>query len=242
MRAPVSYISLSFLIFKYSISASSLPSSTCSYQEAKEIRLKYGHAAALPLYQKLLETYGDVTAATRIAASPRSMIRHDMACPLPRGECNNEYHMNARVRNGYTKKDKDRRQEEHVDGASEQDNKDEIMTAIQKLRAVLEQSGYFCHEKVQHLFGVRESLSVASLFDSKGACTNRKTIKTEWSRIEALGFVQGPVYVTPVSSGPISQLPPVITDGIESDDPEKSSLRCLLAMFLLGFAGTFLFL
>jgi hypothetical protein len=117
------------------------------------------------------------------------------------------------------------------------------MIAIQKLRAVLKQSGYFCHEKIQRLFGVMESLSISSLFDCKDAWTNPKTtMKKEWSKVEALGFSQGPVYVSPISAGRISQLPPFIIDEIENDDPKGSSLRCLVAMFLLGFAGRFLFL
>jgi hypothetical protein len=231
MRATLSYIIFLSLLFKYSILSSSLPSSPCSYQDAKEIRLKYGHAAALPLYQKLLETYGDVTAATRIAASPRSMIRHDMACPLPRGA--DEYRLNAWLSNNNERKRHGKHQEDD----------DEIMIAIQKLRAVLKQSGYFCHEKIQRLFGVMESLSISSLFDCKDAWTNPKTtMKKEWSKVEALGFSQGPVYVSPISAGRISQLPPFIIDEIENDDPKGSSLRCLVAMFLLGFAGRFLFL
>eukprot|EP00557_Chaetoceros_sp_GSL56_P013686 CAMPEP_0176478836 /NCGR_PEP_ID=MMETSP0200_2-20121128/1401_1 /TAXON_ID=947934 /ORGANISM="Chaetoceros sp., Strain GSL56" /LENGTH=742 /DNA_ID=CAMNT_0017874805 /DNA_START=27 /DNA_END=2252 /DNA_ORIENTATION=- len=241
MREPVSHIFVLSLITKYSIS-SSLPSSSCSYNDAKEIRLKYGHSAAVPLYQKLVETYGDVTAATRIAASPGSIIRHDMACPLPSGA--DKYHLNACFvnRDGrYGRIKKNGKDENEGDDSFEnegngENSNDEIMIAIQNLKVILKQSGYSCHEKIQRLFGVMEPLYVSSLFDSKDGFRNRRENKKEWNKAESLGLAQGPVYVTPVSSAPISQLPPMILDDIENDDQEGSSLRCLVAMFLLGFA------
>lgn len=55
------------------------------YKNARNVRTKHGHTAALPFYQNLLSSHNDVTAATRIAASPSSPQRHDQTCPVPIG-------------------------------------------------------------------------------------------------------------------------------------------------------------
>jgi hypothetical protein len=51
------------------------------YAQARNVRTRLGHEAALPLYQKLLQDNpNDVTAATRIAACPETPSRHDATC------------------------------------------------------------------------------------------------------------------------------------------------------------------
>lgn len=52
------------------------------YAQARNVRTRLGHEAALPLYQKLLQDNpNDVTAATRIAACADAPSRQDAACP-----------------------------------------------------------------------------------------------------------------------------------------------------------------
>ena len=54
-----------------------------TYAAARSIRLNQGHDAAVLSYQQLLrDNPGDVTAATRIAASPSAPTRQDLACPV----------------------------------------------------------------------------------------------------------------------------------------------------------------
>ena len=54
-----------------------------TYAEARSVRLNQGHDAAALSYQKLMrDNPGDVTAATRIAASPSAPTRQDLACPV----------------------------------------------------------------------------------------------------------------------------------------------------------------
>lgn len=54
-----------------------------SYANARNVRLQYGHDAAVPLYQEILrQNPNDITAATRIAANHKSPARHDAACCL----------------------------------------------------------------------------------------------------------------------------------------------------------------
>jgi hypothetical protein len=151
-----------------------------SYKQARDIRTKQGHEAAVHHYQDLISRYDDVTAASRIAASPSSPLRHDLACPI-----------------------------------------DDIATKemIPNLENVLQRSGYN-HRNIQRLFGIRQLSDLEKNSDG------------EWGKAAALAFARGPVYVKPVSSRPQSQLPSLL-DNLE----QGSSLHCLVAMFLLGFAG-----
>ena len=56
---------------------------TYVYAAARSLRLNQGHDAAVPSYQQLLcDNPGDCTAASRIAASHSSPMRHDLACPV----------------------------------------------------------------------------------------------------------------------------------------------------------------
>ena len=59
------------------------PSATNGYPAARSIRVNEGHDAAVKSYRSLLlENPADTTAATRIAASPSALERHDLACPV----------------------------------------------------------------------------------------------------------------------------------------------------------------
>lgn len=53
-----------------------------AYSQARNVRMEFGHEAALPLYQMLVEDNpNDITAATRIAMCKETPSRHDVACP-----------------------------------------------------------------------------------------------------------------------------------------------------------------
>lgn len=155
-----------------------------SYKQARDVRTKEGHAAAVPYYQHLISRFQDVTAASRIAASPSSPLRHDLACPID----------------------------------SDDDDDDDTTTDILRLQNVLKQSDYN-NRKIQQLFGIRQLPFGAQHADGG------------WSKAEALAFARGPVFVKPVAARPQSQLPSLL-----DDVGHGSSLRCLVAMFLLGFA------
>ena len=177
------------------------PSDDVSYSQARDVRTKQGHHAAVPLYQQLLKNPGDVTAATRIAASPSSPQRHDQTCPIPRGQ-----------------------------EAEGDDN--EILTAISKLRSILQQSQYD-NQRIQKMFGIKP-------FSSRQELQNG-VIRTTTTKAESLAFAKGPVYIMPVSAGAGAQLPSFLDDSHGSSSSERniadSSLHCLVALFLLGFAG-----
>jgi len=176
LAAPLGSLSASTLV-------SALPHDNvdvlASYKQARDIRTTQGHEAAVHHYQDLISRYHDVTAASRIAASPSSPLRHDLACPI-----------------------------------------DDVATKeILNLENILRRSGYN-HRNIQRLFGIKQLSDLEKNSDG------------EWGKAAALAFARGPVYVTPVSARPQSQLPSLL-DNIE----QGSSLHCLVAMFLLGFAG-----
>jgi len=69
-----------------------------------------------------------------------------------------------------------------------------------------------------------------------------------------LSFAQSPIYIKPVSAGTQSKLPSLLDGGIanirngqvdevdeivvdKKEDNYGSSLKCLVSLFLLGFAG-----
>ena len=173
-------------------------SSEYEYECARKVRIKQGHDSALPLYQHLLTKYGDITAATRIAASPSSPRRHDQSCPLPEPESKPE------------------------DPSGECD---EVMNSIFKIKHALEQSDYN-NQGIQRIFGIKPIPDDIS------------KLKRRLTKSESLVFAKGPVYITPVGARAESRLPSFL-DGLDSGNREDASLKCLVALFLLGFAGMF---
>ena len=163
MRALLLSSSLLFISLSLVSTISCSSSSSTSYQDARNVRIKSGHIAAVPLYQELLQKYGDVTAATRIAASPHSTVRHDMACPLPRRE---EKYLYTLVTDGsdHGRTTEEKQEEKEGDNQDGNGDHDEICTEIRKLKGILQQSGYNCHEQIQKLFGVKEPLSISSFW------------------------------------------------------------------------------
>ena len=165
------------------------------YNHARNIRVREGHTAASRLYQDLINEYRDVTAATRIAASKLSPQRHDKSCPLP----------------------KDKRTQE--------EDEDDIMKDIIKMRSMLEESD-FENQCIQKIFGIKP-LHVPDDESNEGL---------ELSKAESLAFAKGPVYIKPVPARPQSQLPAFLED-LKRSSKADASLKCLVALFLLGFAG-----
>ncbi len=158
------------------------------YIHARDVRIKEGHRAAAPLYEKLITKHGDITAATRIAAALSSPERHDRSCPLPN---------------------------EDVDD-------DNVMKAIIRMRSILEKSDYN-NPCIQKIFGIKP---LETAIDPSSVLT----------KTESLAFAKGPVYVKPVSARAQSQLP-MFLQSLNIENEAESSLKCLVALFLLGFTG-----
>lgn len=103
-----------------------------------------------------------------------------------------------------------------------QDN--EVMNAITKLRSIFIQIGY-TNQRIQDMFGLKS-------FDLPIDPSETFLTKTQ-----SLGFATGPIYVKPISARAQSQLPFFLQDLVDENDKTDSSLKCLVALFLLGFAG-----
>lgn len=187
-----------------------------SYSQARNIRVQHGHKAAVPIYQTLLsqncnENHCDYTAATRIAAAINSPWRHDQTCPLP---------LPLRL----SSNNKSNNQKNH------NDNDKKVKLAMEQLRHLLVNSHYD-NQNVQKLCGEENHF---------------------------LAYAKSPIYLKPSSAGSQSRLPPVL-DGllcqVDDDNHDNfkqngytcregggevdhalSSLKCLVSLFLLGFA------
>lgn len=154
-----------------------------TYSEARNVRAKLGHEAAVDLYKELLELNADDTsAAIRIASARSSPKRHDLACP------------------------------------DIQETK--IQEQVNELRRVLEKSSY-THNQIQNIFGVRPLSEI-----------DRKKNEDDITKDEALGSVFGPIYVKPVAAGSKRGN----LDLLLSSENDKTSLKCLIAMFILGLS------
>jgi len=157
----------------------------------------------------------DFTAATRIAAASNSPWRHDQSCPVPQRQLSLESLIAFR-------------QEEHEspNTISSEDSKDtKIRRAISDLTQVLERSS-FNNEHVQRIFGI-------------SPCRDDEQHGSSRNKAKMLSSSQGPLYIKPVRAG--DQIPlPFNLDELAGDEPiddeEESSFKCLVAMFLLGFA------
>jgi len=157
--------------------------SLTTYSEARNVRVKLGHDAAVALYKELLELNADdASAAIRIASARSSPKRHDLACP-------------------------DIRQTK-------------VKQQVNELRIVLGKSSY-THTQIQKLFGVRPLTELKSRKKGQDITKN-----------EALGSAFGPVYIKPVVAGPQSGN----LDLLLNSDNDNSSLKCLVAMFILGLS------
>lgn len=197
----------SFLLATTPNSLSSEESTPDTYAKARDIRVEYGHMAAVPIYQSLLRNNEDFTAATRIAAAKSSPYRHDQACPLP-------------------SKLNDR-------------NDDKVRNSIQELRSVLEKTR-FDNRHIQSIFGIPTKENV------------RKIKHEELTKGDMLAFANCPIYLKAQSAGSQTVLPSILdglqystnnTDTKGKEKPEidkhESSLKCMVALFLLGIAGKF---
>ena len=108
---------------------------------------------------------------------------------------------------------------------NEESEDDDIMNAISRMRSILEQSDYN-NQCIQEIFGIKP---LEMPIESSRVLT----------KAESLAFAKGPVYVKPVSARAQSQLPLFLQD-LNVENESDSSLKCLVALFLLGFAGEFL--
>ena len=208
-----------------------------SYAEARDIRIRQGHKAAVPLYKALLKQnsndgHNDVTAATRISAAESSPWRHDQACPVPNDDNNKT-----------------------------SDEQQRLQNAIQNLKHILDQS-HFDNQHIQQLFGIiplatekeREYQYYYKHEKSYNYEKDKGGIGQEQQepiiRKENLpSFAKCPIYLKPQAAGTQSKLPPLLdglvsscttsTDTSNDDKRERSlsSLKCLVTLFLLGFAG-----
>lgn len=145
----------------------------------------------------------------RIAAAKSSPWRHDQACPIPTINTN-KLPDNDRILTNVHDNEK-------------------VLNAIQKLRNVLEMS-HFDNQHVQQLFDIppKEQLSGINLDE----------LKKEYQ----LAFATSPIFLKPQRAGSQFQLPPLLDELLNNDDEvnekQKSSLKCLVTLFSLGFAGT----
>lgn len=173
---------ISFAILTF-ITLVHLSRSLTTYSDARNVRVKLGHDAAVALYKELLEMNADdMSAAIRIASARSSPKRHDLACPDIR--------------------------------------RPKVKQQVNRLRIVLGKSSYN-HTQIQKLFGVRP------LTESESRAKGRDITKNE-----ALGSAFGPVYIKPVVAGSQSGN----LDLLLNSDNNDSSLKCLVAMFILGLS------
>ncbi len=220
-----------------------------TYHHARHIRTQDGHDAAVPLYRQLLLSHkdkeqhqmdadertsfqnylqvGDITAATRIAASFSSPHRQDRTCPVSINISDNQ-------------KDK-----------KENDEKENVLENIETLRSILRQSN-FDNLHIPKIFGI-EHIDRNEFYKPE----------SKFTKAQSLSFARGPVYLTPISAGSQTNLPSFLREEMEhiiiskqgngnagrsSEAGSKenadilnvssmSSLKCLVALFLLGFAG-----
>lgn len=184
-----------------------------NHNQARDERTKYGHDVAVPLYQSLLRDHPDLTAATRIAAASLSPWRHDQACPIPQSlEYPVALHEDVEHSTNNT--------------PSKEIEDTKIRGAISDLKQILEQSS-FNNEQVQRLFGI-------------SPCGNDEQHNSGEDRSKMLSFSQGPVYIKPVRAGEQVSLPFALDEldgnGNERLGDNNSSLKCLVTLFLLGFA------
>mmetsp|Transcript_29603 Transcript_29603/g.45159 ORF Transcript_29603/g.45159 Transcript_29603/m.45159 type:complete len:644 (+) Transcript_29603:39-1970(+) len=96
---------------------------------------------------------------------------------------------------------------------------DEVMIAISQLRSILDQSGYN-NRGIQQIFGIKS-------LDLKAGAFFTKT--------QSLAFAKGPIYAKPVSAHASCQLPFFFQD-LDKENKPDSSLKCLVALFLLGYS------
>ena len=108
---------------------------------------------------------------------------------------------------------------------------DKISQNISKLSRLLQQSHYD-NDHVKQIFGIptQETIKAQRSIDMGDSITNDKN--------RGLAFMQGPVFIKPIGVGSKANFPFFhATDevGVELCE-QDSSLKCLIVMFLLGFA------
>ena len=173
----------------------SSPTDSTSYPHARSVRLNHGHEAAAPHYRSLLKNNPSDLSAASRIAAARSSP---------------ERHDKACP----------------VSLAEARSNSDDKVEALaQKLRGVLDRSGYN-RPNVAKLFGVNAS--------------------------DQSSYPWGPIYLNPVGAGSRKQPPPLafgVGDSASSANGDEKggdssamirSLSCLVTMFLLGFVGEYI--